>query len=151
MYNRAILIGRLVADPEMRTTPNGITVTRFRIAVDRPYTAKGAEKKADFITCVAWRQQGEFVSRYFSKGKAIGVEGSIQTDNYTDKEGNKRFSVEVVADRTFFVESKTASGGGNGGMAAPTYGTPDSQQGNSYASGSAADFQVMDNDDDLPF
>ena len=90
MYNRAILIGRLVADPEMRTTPNGVNVATFRIAVDRPYS-KNAEKKADFITIVAWRQQAEFVCRYFSKGKAIGVEGSIQTRDYTAQDGSKRY------------------------------------------------------------
>ena len=108
MYNRAILIGRLVADPEMRTTPNGINVATFRIAVDRPFS-KNAEKKADFITIVAWRQQAEFVCRYFSKGRAIGVEGAIQTRDYTDKEGNKRTAVEVVADNVFFVESKKSA------------------------------------------
>lgn len=142
MYNKAILIGRLVADPEMRTTPNGVNVATFRIAVDRAYT-KGADKKADFISIVCWRQQAEFVSRYFSKGKAIGVEGSIQTRDYTDKDGNKRYAFEVVADRTFFVESKNASG------SAPT--APAGNEGVSYASGSAGDFQVVDNDDDLPF
>lgn len=142
MYNKAILIGRLVADPEMRTTPNGINVASFRIAVDRAYT-KGAEKKADFISIVCWRQQAEFVSRYFSKGKAIGVDGSIQTRDYTDKDGNKRYAFEVVADRVFFVESKGASGG--------TPAVPAANEGVSYASGSAGDFQVIDNDDDLPF
>lgn len=142
MYNKAILIGRLVADPEMRTTPNGINVATFRIAVDRPYT-KGAEKKADFISIVCWRQQAEFVSRYFSKGKAIGVDGAIQTRDYTDKDGNKRYAVEVVADRVFFVESKGAAG------SAPA--APAANEGVAYASGSAGDFQVVDNDDDLPF
>lgn len=146
MYNKAILIGRLVADPEMRTTPNGVNVATFRIAVDRPFTTKGAEKKADFISIVCWRQQAEFVSRYFSKGKAIGVDGAIQTRDYTDKDGNKRYAVEVVADRVFFVESKSASGGAPGAMPAA-----DQNQGVSYASGSAGDFQVVDNDDDLPF
>ncbi|WMJ84341.1 single-stranded DNA-binding protein [Oscillospiraceae bacterium LTW-04] len=144
MYNKAILIGRLVADPEMRTTPNGVNVASLRIAVDRAYTSKGAEKKADFINIVCWRQQAEFVSRYFSKGKAIGIEGSIQTRDYTDKEGNKRYAFEVVADRVFFVESKNASGGTP--AAAPAV-----NEGVSYASGSAGDFQVVDNDDDLPF
>ena len=148
MYNRAILIGRLVADPEMRTTPNGINVARFRIAVDRPYS-KNAERKADFITIVAWRQQAEFVCRYFSKGKAIGVEGSIQTGDYTDRDGNKRYTVEVSADRVFFVESKSASNGGNEGM---SFGVPaNANAGVSYSSGSEGDFQVIDDDNDLPF
>lgn len=140
MYNKAILIGRLVADPEMRTTPNGVNVATFRIAVDR----MGKEKKADFITIVAWRQTAEFVSRYFSKGKAIGVEGSIQTRDYTDKEGNKRYAFEVVADRAFFVESKREGETGN----------QTSQQQSAapaYAPVASGDFQVIDNDDDLPF
>lgn len=148
MYNRSILIGRLVADPELRTTPNGVNVSTFRIAVDRPYS-KNAEKKADFITIVAWRQQADFVCRYFSKGKAIGVEGSIQTRDYTDKEGNKRNAFEVVADRVFFVESKSASGasGSEGSFSAPAA----AAAGVSYSSGSAGDFQVIDDDNDLPF
>jgi len=106
MYNRAILVGRLVADPEMRTTPNGVNVATFRIAVDRPFS-KNAEKKADFITVVTWRQQAEFVCRYFSKGRAIGVEGSIQTRDYTDKEGVKRYIFEIISDRVFFVGDKS--------------------------------------------
>ena len=146
MFNRAILIGRLVADPEMRTTPNGINVATFRIAVDRPFS-KNAEKKADFITIVAWRQQAEFVCRYFSKGRAIGVEGSIQTRDYTDKEGNRRYAFEVVADRVFFVESKGASSGSGADFSAPS----NSNAGVSYSSGSEGDFQVLDDDNDLPF
>ena len=101
-YNKAILIGRLTADPEMRTTNSGVNVASFRLAVDRPY----GDHKADFISVQAWRQTGEFVCRYFKKGSAIGVEGSIQTGEYTDRDGNKRYSFDVVADRAFFVESK---------------------------------------------
>ena len=108
MYNRCILIGRLIADPELRTTPNGVNVCSFRIAVDRPFQQNG-ERKADFINIVAWRGAGEFVSRYFSKGKVIGVEGAIQTRDYTDKEGNKRYAFEVVADRAFFVAPKSSN------------------------------------------
>ena len=109
MYNRAILIGRLVADPELKTTPNGVNVAAFRIAVDRPYK-QGNEHKADFISIVAWRSQAEFVCRYFGKGKLIGIEGAIQTRDYTDKDGNKRYITEVVAERAFFTESKKADG-----------------------------------------
>jgi single-strand DNA-binding protein len=146
MYNRAILIGRLTADPEMRTTPNGVNVASFRIAVDRPFTAKGAEKKTDFISITCWRQQAEFVCRYFSKGRAIGVEGSIQTRDYTDRDGNKRNTFEIVADRVFFVESKSAASASPAAApAAPR------DNGVSYASGSAGDFQVISDDDDLPF
>lgn len=102
MYNKSILIGRLCADPEMRTTPEGTNVTTFRIAVNRSHK----KDKADFITIVAWRKTAEFICNYFKKGSAIGVEGAIQTREYTDKEGNKRTAFEVVADNVFFVESK---------------------------------------------
>ena len=109
MYNRAILVGRLTADPELKTTQSGISVCSFRIACDRRFSKDG-ERKADFIGIVAWRQAAEFVAKFFEKGKAIGVEGEIQTREYTDKEGNKRSAFEVVADRCFFVESKGSSG-----------------------------------------
>lgn len=102
MYNRAILIGRLCADPEMRTTPEGTNVTTIRVAVNRAHN----RDKADFIAVVAWRNTAEFICNYFKKGSAIGVEGVIQTREYTDKEGVKRTAFEVVADRAFFVESK---------------------------------------------
>lgn len=146
MFNRAILIGRLVADPEMRTTPNGINVATFRIAIDR--YSKSAERQTDFINIVAWRERAEFVCRYFTKGRLIGVEGSIQTRSYTDKEGNKRNAFEVVADRTFFVESKSSA---VGGAPSPAPAASDPNAGVSYSSGSEGDFQVVDNDDDLPF
>lgn len=143
MYNKAILIGRLVADPEMRVTSQGTNVASFRIAVDRAFT-KG-EKKADFINITAWRQQAEFVCKYFSKGKPIGVDGSIQTREYTDKEGNKRTAFEVVAERVFFVESKSSSSSSFAGTQSGA------EEHASYSSGTAADFTVIENDDDLPF
>ena len=102
MYNRTILIGRLCADPEMRTTPEGTNVTTIRLAVNRAHN----RDKADFIAVVAWRNNAEFICNYFKKGSAIGIEGGIQTREYTDKEGVKRTVFEVVADRAFFVESK---------------------------------------------
>ena len=107
MYNKAILIGRLVADPELRTTPSGANVATFRIAVNRSFTS-GGERKADFLNVVCWRQQVEFVCHYFSKGKLIGVDGSIQTRDYTDRDGNKRNAFEIVAERVFFVDAKSA-------------------------------------------
>ena len=140
MYNRAVLIGRLTADPELKTTQSGVSVCSFRIAVDRAYKKDG-ERKADFITIVVWRQQAEFVCRYFAKGKAIGIEGAIQTREYTDKDGNKRVAVEVVADRVFFVESK---GQNDTGTQPSNINTP--------PSGQASDgFEPVDSDDDLPF
>lgn len=123
MYNRIIVIGRLVADPELRTTPNGINVASFRVAVNRPRD----KEKSDFFNVVAWRQNAEFITRYFSKGKLIGIEGSLQTRDYTDKEGNKRTAFEIQVERAFFTESKggTPSGG--------------------------SEFTAVDSDDDLPF
>lgn len=132
MYNRAILIGRLVADPELRTTPNGVSVCSFRIAVNRPYSKDGG--KADFIDIVAWRERAEFVCRYFSKGKPILVEGSIQTRNYEDKNGSKRTAVEVVADNVQFVGGKDDS--------APKAKAADVD---------GQDFTEIEDDSDLPF
>ena len=105
MFNIAILTGRLTADPELKTTPSGVSVCSFTIAVDRRYK-QGEERQADFVNIVAWRQTAEFVSKFFSKGSIIGIEGSIQTRKYTDKDGNKRTAFEVVANNAQFVESK---------------------------------------------
>ena len=105
--NKAILIGRLVRDPELRTTSSQTAVTTFTIAVDRRFKNASGERQADFISCVAWRQQAEFVARYFGKGNRIGVVGSIQTRNWEDKDGHNRTTTEVVVDEIEFVESKT--------------------------------------------
>lgn len=105
MLNTAILMGRLTADPELKTTQNGVSVTSFCVAVDRRYQKDG-EKQTDFINVVAWRQTADFVSRYFHKGSMIAVQGSIQTRNYEDKNGNKRTAVEIVADNVSFCGSK---------------------------------------------
>ena len=110
MLNCAILMGRLTADPELKTTTNGTSVTSFRIAVERNFVRQGEERQADFIDIVAWRQTADFVTRYFHKGSMIAVQGSIQTRNYEDKNGNKRTAVEVVADGVSFCGSKAESG-----------------------------------------
>ena len=135
--NKVTLAGRLTADPELKSTPSGLSVTSFNIAVDRK-TAKDAEKKTDFITIVAWRQTAEFITRYFNKGSAICVTGSIQTRQWKDQNGNNRYATEVVADEAYFVESKgtSASGGTQPATAAPVQ---------------AANFEELDPDDDLPF
>lgn len=109
MYNRIIVIGRLVADPELRTTQNGVNVASFRVAVNRPRD----KEKSDFFNVVAWRQNAEFITRYFSKGKLIGIEGSLQTSDYTDKEGNRRTAFEIQAERAFFTESKGGTPSGS--------------------------------------
>ncbi len=110
MLNTAILMGRLTKDPELRTTQNGTSVTSFTVAADREYVRQGEERQTDFINVVAWRQTAEFVSRYFKKGSMIAVQGSIQTRNYEDKNGNKRTAVEVIADKVSFCGSKAESG-----------------------------------------
>ena len=142
MLNKVILMGRLTADPELRQTPNGVSVTRFTVAVDRGYVRAGEERKADFITVVAWRQTAEFVSRYFSKGSMIAVQGSIQTGSY-EKDGIKRSTFEIVADNVSFCGSKSESGN-----AAPR--TQDTAPA-SFSNGSVDDFSAIADDDDLPF
>ncbi len=106
MLNTAVIMGRLTADPELRTTSNGTSVTSFCVAVDRSYVPKGQERQADFINVVAWRQTAEFVCKYFTKGKMVAVEGSVQTRNYEDKNGNKRTAVELLARTVFFCGDK---------------------------------------------
>lgn len=103
MFNLVILTGRLTADPELKTTPSGVSVTSFSIAVNRRHRT-GEETQTDFINIVAWRQTAEFITKYFKKGEMIGVEGAIQTRKYTDKEGNNRTAFEVVANNVQFIE-----------------------------------------------
>ena len=110
MINNAVIMGRLVADPELRTAGNGISVTSFTVAVDRRFVRQGEERQADFIDIIAWRQTAEFISKYFRKGSMIAVQGSIQTRMYEDKNGNKRKAVEIVADNASFCGSKAESG-----------------------------------------
>ncbi len=108
MFNLVVLTGRLTVDPELKTTPSGVSVTTFSIAVDRPYR-KDKEQDTDFITIVAWRQTAEFITHYFTKGSLIGIEGSIQTRRYQDKNGNNRTAFEVVANNAQFVMPKSAA------------------------------------------
>lgn len=103
MYSKTILIGRLTADPERKTTPQGTTLCNFRIAVERAYKDGDGNRKVDFINCVAWRNTGDFVAQHFQKGKAIGVEGAIETREYTDKDGIKRSTFEINVEHPFFV------------------------------------------------
>lgn len=148
MFNKAILIGRLTADPELRQTPNGIAVCSFSIAVDRRFKGQDGERQADFINIVAWRSTAEFVSRYFRKGDPIGIDGSIQTRNYEDKQGNKRTAVEVVADSAFFTGNKT----GNSSLGSNPMPMPSASSTTiAYQSGTASDFEEIETDNDLPF
>ena len=150
MLNRTILMGRLVTDPELKTTANGISVTSFRIAVERSYVKSGEERKADFIDIVCWRQTAEFVCRYFSKGSLIAVEGQLQSRTYQAKDGTNRYVLEVVADNVSFTGERRDN---SGSSYAPSYPqeAPAPQPAPSYQSGSNSDFQEMPFDDDLPF
>lgn len=151
MLNVAVIMGRLVADPELRHTPNDTAVTSFRVAVDRSYAKAGTERQTDFIDVVAWRSTADFVCRYFQKGSMIAVQGSIQTRSYEDKNGNKRTAVEIVASEVSFTGSKRESGTGDaGGYSAPApaaYNEPTP----AYSSGNNEDFEEVLTDDDLPF
>ena len=166
MLNHITIMGRLVRDPELRRTGSGIAVASFTVAVDRDFGGKdGGEKETDFIDCVAWRQTGEFVSKYFTKGRMIVVSGRLQIRSWTDKDGNKRRTAEVVADNVYFGDSKRDNEGGNayGGNSynnnnyggnpynapapAPSYGGYSAPAGNP-----ASDFAMLDDDDaQLPF
>ena len=150
MLNVVAIMGRLVADPELRTTGNGINVCSVRIACDRNFAQKGQERQADFIDIVAWRQSAEFICKYFQKGSLIAVEGSLQSRQYQDKNGNKRTAVEVLANQINFAGGKKPGGQpvDDGGEAPPKdYREPAP----AYSQGSADDFAVISDDDDLPF
>ena len=156
MLNVAALLGRLTADPELRKTPNGIFITTFTIAVNRSYVKQGGERQADFIDIVAWRNTAEFITKYFKKGQMIAIQGSIQTRSYEDKQGNKRKAVEIVADNAYFADSKGSSGSSSsqGGQHNSTYAAPDypaAPPAPSFSQGSADDFAVVDDNEDLPF
>ena len=109
MLNHITIMGRLTRDPELRRTGSGVAVASFTVAVDRDRAPEGQERETDFIDCVAWRGAGEFVSKYFTKGSMIVVSGRLQIRNWTDKDGNKRRSAEVVADNCYFGEGKKES------------------------------------------
>ena len=150
MLNCAVIMGRLVADPELRTTTTGVSVISFRVAVDRNFVRQGEERQADFIDVVAWRQTAEFVSRYFRKGSMIAVQGSIQTRTYEDRNGIKRYAVEIVADNVSFCGSKSETGS-TGGNA--RYEEPARPQNTApaFANGNMGDFNDVQDDDELPF
>ncbi len=150
MLNRITIMGRLTHDPELRRTDSGIAVTSFTLAVDRDFAPKdGGERETDFIDCVAWRQTGEFVSKYFAQGRMAVVSGRLQIRNWTDKEGNKRRSAEIVADNVYFGDSKRdADSSPASGYTAPAPAAPSS----TYGYSGASNFAMLDDDDaQLPF
>ncbi|MGM9589582.1 MAG: single-stranded DNA-binding protein [Faecousia sp.] len=169
MLNHITIMGRLTRDPELRRTGSGIAVASFTVAVDRDFGGRdGGEKETDFIDCVAWRQTGEFVSKYFTKGRMIVVSGRLQIRSWTDKDGNKRRTAEVVADNCYFGDSKrdndsgssyggSAYGSNQGGYGNGSYGSfnaPAPSYGgySAPAAAPASDFAMLEDDDaQLPF
>ena len=168
MLNHITIMGRLTRDPELRRTGSGIAVASFTVAVDRDFGGRdGGERETDFIDCVAWRQTGEFVSKYFTKGSMIVVSGRLQIRNWNDKDGNKRRSAEVVAENCYFGESKrsadsnssyggNAYGGnsyGNNNYGGNSYSAPAPSYGGYNAPAApASDFAMLEDDDaQLPF
>ena len=152
MLNIVAIMGRLVADPELRTTPAGVNVCQFRIACDRNFARQGEQRQADFVDIVAWRAQADFVCKYFSKGSLIAINGRIQTRNYQDKNGNNRTAFAVVAENINFGGSKGTSSAkvDDGGEAAPRSDAwPKADPPANY--GGVDDFAVIDDNDDLPF
>jgi len=143
--NKVILMGRLARDPELRTTQSGINVCSFTVACDRRFQKAGEEKQADFINCIAWRQQAEFVSKFFTKGMRIALDGSIQTRSWDDNDGNKRYATEVVVDHAEFAQSKNEGMGGGGFAPAP--------QSAPFASAPSGDIDgfMPVEEEDLPF
>lgn len=151
MLNVVAIMGRLVADPELRTTPAGVNVCQFRIACDRNFARQGEQRQADFVDIVAWRAQADFVCKYFSKGSLIAINGRIQTRNYQDKNGNNRTAFAVVAENINFGGSKgTNKQVDEGGEAPPCSDAwPKADPPANY--GGVDDFAVIDDNDDLPF
>ena len=176
MLNHIVIMGRLTRDPELRRTGSGIAVASFSLAVDRDFGGRdGGERETDFIDCVAWRHTGEFVSKYFTKGRMAVVSGRLQIRSWTDKDGNKRRTAEVVADNVYFGDSRRDGDNGGNAYGGNTYGG-NSYGGNSYgnsgnyggnaynapapsyggysapAAAPASDFAMLEDDDaQLPF
>jgi single-strand DNA-binding protein len=166
MINTVILLGRLTADPELRTSNGGIPYTRFTVAVDRP-SRQGEEKKADFISCLAWRQTAEFITKWFAKGNTIAVEGAIQTGSYTNRDGAKVYTTDVLVSKASFTGSRSDSGSQQtarqetrqetrtdarqNSRPAAARGDDRRPPAQSYSRGTPDDYMYPPCDDDLPF
>lgn len=148
--NKVILVGRLTKDPELRATTSGVPVCSFTVACDRRFVKQGEERKADFINCIAWRQAGESISKYFAKGHRIALEGSIQTRSWTDNEGKTRYTTEVVVDQWEFAQSKNEGGmGGSYSASASSSLYPQPEQ-SAPSAGDIDGFMPIE-EEDLPF
>ena len=155
MLNKIIIMGRLTRDPELRRTGSGTAVTSFSLAVDRDFKSQSGEKETDFIDVVAWRSTAEFVSKYFTKGRMAVVEGRLQIRDWTDKDGGKRRSAEVVADNVYFGDSKRDGGSDFGAPPAygapASYGAPAAGRGAAPAGGMSDFAEIGEEDGELPF
>ena len=152
MLNIIALMGRLVADPELRHTSNDVPVASFTLAVERSYVRQGGGRETDFIDVIVWRKTAEFVCKYFSKGQLVAVQGSMQTRSYQDKEGNKRKVFEVIADNVHFAESKKSfADNANAKNKEEAMAVVSTEAGSSYSSGNDEGFKEVPIDDDLPF
>ncbi len=155
MLNMVAIMGRLTAEPELRHTPSGISVTTFTVAVNRSYVKQGAERPTDFIDVVAWRTTAEFICKYFKKGQMIAIDGSIQTRTYVDKEEKKRKAFEILANNVYFTESKSSSSSVATSSTATEdryqFAPPAEDDNLSFSAGEPDDFSVVTNDEDLPF
>ena len=162
MFNKVIVLGRVTQDLELKTTPNGVSVLSFSIAVDRRFQNKGEEKKSDFFNCVAWRNEAEFISRFWTKGRPILIEGELQNRSYVDKNGQTRYVTEIIVDRAAFTGDKRPDGAG--GNYAPAQGYPEpppqhpAESTNAAPSASNGSYTAADfapkggaSDDDYPF
>ena len=155
MLNHIVLMGRLTRDPELRNTASNIAVATFRIAVDRDYgRGENGERQSDFIDVVAWRQTGEFVSKYFTKGSMAVVSGRLQIREYTDRDGNRRTAAEVVADNVYFGDSRRRDDGEaprSGGYSAPASSGNQESYGQTGKNSRSSFEDLSDDDGDLPF
>ena len=156
MLNHITIMGRLVRDPELRRTGSGVAVNNFCVAVDRDYVAKdGGERKTDFINCFAWRGTGEFIAKYFTKGRMIVVDGRLEMRDWTDKDGNKRTSAEINVDNAYFGDSKRDGDNGGNSYGGNAYGSaPAAPSFGGYSAPAApsSDFAMLSDDDaQLPF
>ncbi|MBR0231515.1 MAG: single-stranded DNA-binding protein [Clostridia bacterium] len=146
-FNKVILVGNLTADPELKTTPSGVSLTTFSIAVNRRFAKSGEQAQTDFFNITAWRQTAEFVTRFFTKGRPILVCGSLQTRTWTDNNGTKHYATDIIADEVSFVDRKSDNPNAGGYNAPaqnaqqPTYSTPTADSG----------FEDLSADDELPF
>ena len=158
-FNKVIIGGRITADPELKTTPSGVSVTSFSVAVNRRFGNKnGEEQQADFFNVTAWRQTAEFITRYFRKASSICVEGTLQTRNWTDQNGQKHYMTEIIADNAYFVDSKSETPASiqNGAPMysqqppTPSY-VPEGYSGGAYQNQTAPKFEEISDDEELPF